>query len=100
MKDFHYAPMPGTYGEIVEGRIHNYRMSAILENKGQTPTRKAVVNINKIIQPTKLTPEFDYPEGPKTEVADIGVGGTFNTLGFFMPIEEVEKVIAKVHGEI
>ena len=95
MEDYRNAGTMGVDGTVVPGTVHNYKIAAEIENTGQTPTRKAVVNINRGLRPTKLPDDFDFPDGPKSEVAAIGARSTFDTLDFFVSIAEVEKVIEK-----
>jgi hypothetical protein len=80
---------------IVDGPIHSYRISAILENGGQTPTRNALININHTMRDTELPDDFSFPDGEISESAAIGARGIFGTPGFFVAIADVKRVIAK-----
>ena len=80
---------------VVDGPIHSYRISAIVENGGQTPTRKTLININHALRDTGSPSDFDFPDGKVTETAAIGARGTFGTPGFFIPISEIQQVSAK-----
>jgi hypothetical protein len=80
---------------VVAGPIHRFRICAFLANGGQTPTRKALVNVNHVLRDDKLPDGFDYPDGDVTETATIGVGGIFGTPGIFVSIADVDKVKVK-----
>lgn len=79
---------------FIEGPIQSYRISAVLENGGQTPTRKAYVGINHALRDAELPGNFDFPDG-MTEPAAIGAKGIFGTPGVFVPMADVQQVSAK-----
>ena len=79
------------------GEIQNYRISASLENGGQTPIRNGFVNINHVLRVGDLPKDFSFPDGKKTERAAIGARGGFSTPGIFIPISDVQTVVAKTN---
>jgi hypothetical protein len=97
MDDFRHPDVLSTYAGvgIVKGQIHNYRISAIVANGGETPTRKALINVNCDLRNDTLPDDFDFPDGKLTEAAAIGPHGTFCSPGFFVSIADVKKIIAK-----
>lgn len=95
MQPFRGPDMLSIQGGVVEGPIHSYRISAIVENGGQTPTRNALINTNHALRDAELPSDFDFPDGEVTETAAIGARGTLGTPGFFVSISEVQHVSAK-----
>ena len=98
MQPFRGPDVMSIYRDIglVEGPILSYRICAILENTGPTPTRNAVININHVLRSTELPADFTFPDGESTETAAIGAKGIFGTPGFFISMEQVQQVRAKV----
>jgi hypothetical protein len=91
MEEFKGATTTGGYGPI-PGPTQHYRIEAVLENGGQTPTRLGIVNVNWKIDDA-LPDNFDFPDGPLTEKAHIGPGCTFSTPGFFISVEDTASVV-------
>lgn len=97
MDQFRGPDMVGTsVNAIVPGPIHSHRISVIFENGGKTPTRKAIVNINRQLRDDELPDNFDFPDGELVEPAAVGAnGGVYITPGFFISTSEVALVAAK-----
>lgn len=96
MEQFRHPDKPTIYAGITQqGDIHHFRMGAIVENGGATPTRKAIINVNHELRDTALPSNFTFPDGELTENAAIGPGGTYGTPGFFVSIADIRKIIAK-----
>jgi hypothetical protein len=95
MDQFRSADTVGVYGTVVEGQVHNYRISALIENGGSTPTRKAIINVNWELRGDKLPNDFQFPDGKITEAAAVGARGTYVTPGFFVSVADIRKIMAK-----
>ena len=93
MNEFRHADVMGANG-IFAGPVHSYRISAKIENTGQTPTRRAIVNINWEARDDDLPDDFAFSDG-ESEVAAIGARSSYHTPGFFISIAEIQRGIAR-----
>jgi len=84
-----------TVHQIIPGPVRAHRISALLKNGGQTPTRKAIVNANHELRDAELPSDFDFPDGKLTESAAIGPGGIFGTPSFFISNSDAEEIVSK-----
>jgi hypothetical protein len=80
---------------LVPGQIHSYRICAVIENGGPTPTRMGLININHELRDDRLPNDFGFLDGDKTEFAAIGARGEYQSPHFFVTISDVEKIVAK-----
>jgi hypothetical protein len=81
--------------EQIERQPHSLRLNALLENTGQTPTRKTLINLNYGCFPTGMPADFEFPSGKRTESANIGSRGTYKSPYVLVPLAEITKVVGE-----
>ena len=72
---------PGTYGGVRPGTITAYKMSAVLENGGQSPAIRMAYNFNCGLIARHNIDTFDFPDQGPVERGVLGPKGMLQTKG-------------------
>jgi hypothetical protein len=89
------GPMSAS-GHNVPGRITTYRISAILENGGQSPAIRVIYNFNCGLIAAHNIDTFDFPDQGNDSRAVIGPKATLHTASQSISAASVGQIVAGV----
>jgi len=90
--DRRHMPTIGANG-LIPGNIHTFQIVVELENRGRTPTRHGLMNVNHIQQAEPLPKDFPYLDGPKTETVLIGPDHGVMSPVINVPVDRMMQVV-------